>query len=66
MKKITAAEVVENGLRVYFHDQKAFDSEVIAFEPFLLLAADAKTPEGCDIITLAGDAFFRVGRFSGR
>lgn len=58
MKKITAAEVVENGLRVYFHDQKTFDSEVIAFEPFLLLAADAKTPEGCDIITLAGDAFF--------
>lgn len=58
MKKITAAEVTENGLRVYFHDQNTFDSDIIAFELFLLLAADAKTPEGCDIITLAGDAFF--------
>ena len=58
MKKITAAEADGNGLRVYFHRQNSFDSEVLPFEPFMLLTADAETPAGCEIISLAGDAFF--------
>ena len=51
-----AAEVVENGLKLFFHGEgKTFREETIPFSPWCLAAADVPAPEGVKEITLQGN-----------
>ena len=48
-----AAEVVENGLKLFFHGEgKTFREETIPFSPWCLAAADVPALEGVKEITL--------------
>lgn len=58
MERIVAAEVGKNGLTLFRHNGKSFQTEVLPFRPFMLFNGKAAPPENCTMHHLAGEAFF--------